>query len=211
MLIRRPDQRGFTLIELMVGITIIGLLLTQALPSFTTWLRNLQIRNSAEAVLNGLQLAKAQAVRSNTNTELLLINAGTPPDAVNVGTAAVANGTNWIVRNYRNPISGGSYVATDFVQGRSGQEGSTNATVVAGPGSGDTPGGPWNSGSYVFTPLGRLLNPPAGAVNITVDSADAYTDKRKMCIIVSTGGQILMCDPNGADATNPQFCPGACP
>jgi type IV fimbrial biogenesis protein FimT len=171
----------------MVGLAIVGLLLMQAVPSFSAWIQNMKVRNSAEAILNGLQLARSQAVRSNASTELVLITG--EPLASNVGAAASTIGTNWIVRNYQ---SGGVYTASDFVQGRSGKDGSKNAVVAAG------------QGSFVFTPLGRLLNPPAANVNIDVSTP---TGTRPMRIIVSPGGQILMCDPNKVDPTNPQFCP----
>jgi type IV fimbrial biogenesis protein FimT len=185
-----PDPRGFTLIEMMLAIAILGILLAVGLPTFTTWIQNQQIRNTAESILNGLQLAKAQAVRSNASTQLILTNA--TPIAANVGAAASTTGTNWIVRSYQtiNP-----YAAADFIQGRSGQEDSKNATVAAG------------SGSFIFTALGRLLNAPAANVNIDVTSSVTYSGKRPMRVIVSPGGQILMCDPDHVDPGNPQFCP----
>lgn len=190
----RHRQEGVTLIELMIGIAILAILLTQAMPSFTAWIQNQQIRNSAEAILNGLQLAKAQAVRSNLSTELILVPAGTTPDATNVAAAGSTTGTNWIVRTYQ---ANGAYAATDFVQGRSGQEGSKNAKVNA------------DQASFVFTPLGRLLNPPVADddVDIEIDNVISYTGKRPMKVIVSAAGQILMCDPYKVDPTNPQFCP----
>lgn len=191
MLIQRHRQWGVTLIELMIGIAILAILLTQAMPSFTAWIQNQQIRNSAEAILNGLQLAKAQAVRSNLNTEFVLVAGGTDPVPANVGAAASANGTNWIVRTFQ---ANGVYAAADFIQGRSGQEGSRNATVVA------------DQATFVFTPLGRLLTPPAANLQINVNSASNYDNQRPMRVIVSPGGQIRMCDPNRVDPTNPQFC-----
>ncbi|MBI4743155.1 MAG: GspH/FimT family pseudopilin [Betaproteobacteria bacterium] len=191
--IYRHGQRGFTLVELMIAVAVVGILLTQAVPSFSAWIQNAQIRNSAEAILNGLQLARAQAVQRNTSVEFALVAAGTDPVAANVGATASVSGTNWIVRNYVQPP--GANIAADFIQGRSGQEGSKNATVAAG------------QGSFVFTSLGRLLNPPAANVNIDVGSGNTYTNKRTMRVIVSPGGQILMCDPNKVDPSNPQFCP----
>jgi len=38
MLNRRRSQRGFTLIEIMISLTVLGILLMVALPSFGTWL-----------------------------------------------------------------------------------------------------------------------------------------------------------------------------
>lgn len=61
---------GFTLIELMVTITILAILLFIALPNFAVWMQNTQIRTAGEAVLNGMQLARAEAIRRNVNVEL---------------------------------------------------------------------------------------------------------------------------------------------
>lgn len=63
---------GFSLIELMIGITILAILLGVAMPSFQAWLRNTQIRNAAESVTNGLQRARAEAVLRNTNIAFAL-------------------------------------------------------------------------------------------------------------------------------------------
>lgn len=41
-------QRGVTLIEVMIGLTVLGVLLTLAIPSFTGFLRNQKIKNAAE-------------------------------------------------------------------------------------------------------------------------------------------------------------------
>lgn len=58
-------NRGFSLIELMVVIAILGLLLAIGIPSFATWLRNVQIRNAAESLQSGLQFARTEALRRN--------------------------------------------------------------------------------------------------------------------------------------------------
>ena len=61
---------GFTLIELLTVVTILSIMLFLALPNFNVWLQNTQIRTAGEAILNGLQLARAEAVRRNVNVEL---------------------------------------------------------------------------------------------------------------------------------------------
>jgi type IV fimbrial biogenesis protein FimT len=51
-------NRGVTLIELMIGMTIISCLLLVGMPSFTNWIKDLQIRSAAEAIQSGLLLAQ---------------------------------------------------------------------------------------------------------------------------------------------------------
>jgi len=43
-------QRGFTLIELIIGVVIVSLLLALGIPSFKSWVLNAQIRDGAEAI-----------------------------------------------------------------------------------------------------------------------------------------------------------------
>lgn len=188
MLTRHARQRGVTLVELMIGIAVMGFLLSQAVPAFTIWMNNLRIRAAAEAILNGLQLAKAEAVKSNLSTEFVLTTASPA-----FGVTGSVSGTNWVVRTYQ---SGGTYTAADFVQGRSASDGSSNVSVAAG------------QANVVFTPLGRLSNPPAADINIDVTSS--FAGSRSMRVSISRGGQVLMCDPDvtakGLNPNNPQFC-----
>ena len=61
---------GFTLIELMIAITVLAILLYVALPNFAVWIQNTQIRTAGEAILNAMQLARAEAIRRNVNIEM---------------------------------------------------------------------------------------------------------------------------------------------
>jgi len=65
-------QRGITLIEMMIALVIIAMLILVAMPSFSAWLANAQIRNGAEAVLNGMQFARSQAVQFNAPVQFEL-------------------------------------------------------------------------------------------------------------------------------------------
>ena len=64
------SSAGFTLIELMIALVILAIMLLIALPNFAVWMQNTQIRTAGEAVLNGMQLARAEAIRRNTAVEL---------------------------------------------------------------------------------------------------------------------------------------------
>jgi type IV fimbrial biogenesis protein FimT len=97
-------QRGFNLIELMIAVTVLAILLFLGLPEYREWIQNTQVRTSAESVLNGLQLARAEAVKRNTPVTFTV------------------DGNNWTVT-----VAGSGEV----VQARSGKEGSANALIGA--------------------------------------------------------------------------------
>ena len=73
-MLSHPPQRGFTLVELMIGIALLAIILAIGGPSFATWLQNTQIRNMSEAVKDGLQLARAEAVRRNARVRFQLVD-----------------------------------------------------------------------------------------------------------------------------------------
>lgn len=97
---------GFSLIELLIGIIIVGILAALAMPSFQQMLRNSEVRNAAESIANGLQRARAEAVARNTDVEFVL-----------------EAGSSWVVRVVSAP--------NPPIDSRSGDEGSRNVTLVA--------------------------------------------------------------------------------
>ncbi|MGH8755835.1 MAG: pilus assembly FimT family protein, partial [Burkholderiales bacterium] len=95
---------GFTLIELMIVIAVVGVLLTLGLPEAATWIQNTKIRAKSESISNGLQLARAEAVRRNTRIQFMLTNstpnAATLP-ALAAGNTGSTTGVNWAVMTYQ--------------------------------------------------------------------------------------------------------------
>jgi type IV fimbrial biogenesis protein FimT len=179
---------GFTLIELMVTIAILGLLLISAAPSYTQWVANTKVRTTAEAIQNGLMLAKAEAVRTNSKVQFVLTNGDPIAANVNSITAATA-GKSWMVRTFR---AGGTYSASDFIQGRSSAEGSSNVTVAAA------------QDSFVFTGIGSVSPVlTSSMVNIDVSSPAA---SRRLRVTVSRGGAIRMCDRELSIANSTMGC-----
>lgn len=100
-------QRGVTLVELMIGFALVGILAVLAVPTYQHWIQNTQIRNAAEALVNGMQIARAEAIRRNAAVEL-----------------ALNGGSGWTVSTVLNPV---------VVQQRDAQEGSRNAAVTVTP------------------------------------------------------------------------------
>lgn len=65
MLRRNAHSGGFTLIELMISIVVLAIVIALGVPSYRTWIQNTKLRNAAESILNGLQLARSEAVARN--------------------------------------------------------------------------------------------------------------------------------------------------
>ncbi len=71
-------QRGFTIIELVVTIGVMALIMMIAMPNVTSWLGNTHIRNLADSLQNGLQIARAEAVRRNQSVSFWLVGLNNP-------------------------------------------------------------------------------------------------------------------------------------
>ncbi|MGL4576957.1 MAG: GspH/FimT family pseudopilin [Burkholderiaceae bacterium] len=67
--IRRPSRNsasGFTLIELVVVVTIVAILTGLALPSFASFIRRTQIANASNDLISGFNYARAEAIKLGT-------------------------------------------------------------------------------------------------------------------------------------------------
>ena len=57
--LHRPrGARGFTLIEMMVTVVLLSILMALAFPAMNGWIRNSRIRTVADALQNGIRLAR---------------------------------------------------------------------------------------------------------------------------------------------------------
>jgi type IV fimbrial biogenesis protein FimT len=65
MLTRSHKHAGFSLIELVIGLAVVAILIGFAIPGARIWLQNSSVRSTTESIQNGLQLARAEAVRRN--------------------------------------------------------------------------------------------------------------------------------------------------
>jgi len=117
-------QRGFTLVELLVGLTLLAVLLGLGVPAMGTYLQNSKLASAAASYYSGLQIARTEAIRRNVRTEFVLTD--TPVSTANLANVAGADisGRNWLVR----AASGAAFVA---VEAKAGAEGDGNAAAAA--------------------------------------------------------------------------------
>ncbi len=66
-------QHGFNLVELMVSMAIMCLLMVAATPTYSSWMSNMRIRNTAESIHIGLTQARSEAIRRNDLVQFNLL------------------------------------------------------------------------------------------------------------------------------------------
>lgn len=191
------DCRGVSLVELMVGLGITSFLLMAGMPAFTAWLQNSQNRTAAESIMNGLQLARLEAVKRNAVVRFELTDA-TGRIAWKVGCVSVTQ----------------ECPAT--IQRRIAEDGLANARagVTSDPIPYPTPANyfstPISAGTGLeagvsFNGMGRMVTEGEDMSRIDITNATS-ANARRFVVMISTGGQIRMCDPNVPLASNPQGC-----
>jgi type IV fimbrial biogenesis protein FimT len=97
MLTTQRRLRGATLLELIVTVSIVGILMAIGVPQLGDWVRRNSVGSAAEIIQNGLRQAEAEAIRRNQRVEFLLTNDTPSQDSIKTVTAA-ANGANWASR-----------------------------------------------------------------------------------------------------------------
>ncbi|MEI7456342.1 MAG: GspH/FimT family pseudopilin [Nitrosomonadales bacterium] len=192
-------QHGASLIELMLAVVIVSVLSMLAIPSYQGWIQNQQIRTATESILNGIQLARSEAVKNNGRARFVLC--GLPVSSWEVLSASAAAAAPTVSL----ACGTGSNAATGEVrvQERSGQEGSRLAQVAINLGS----IGVTTITTVTFNSFGRVVTPNAdGTVPITQIDVSTPTG-RALRVTVGTGGNTRMCDPSPLLAsTDPRHC-----
>lgn len=166
MLIQR-FQRGMTLIELSVTIAIAAILVAIAVPSFKVMLANSQIRTGAQALHDGLQLARVEAIRRN---ERVIFTKDTQ--------------TGWTVTLQ----TGGAVVQT-----RPFTEGSNASTVAVTP-NGATQV-TFDGLGRLVTNADASSRMTQLDIDVPVAMISA-AESRDLRITISGGGAVRLCDPN---------------
>lgn len=76
---RQPQIKGFTLIETLVSLIIVGVLAAIATPSLLAWYNNKKIEDVTAQVFGALEVARSGAIRQSTPCAITLQNKSIVP------------------------------------------------------------------------------------------------------------------------------------
>lgn len=197
-------QYGFTLLETMVVVSIITILALVAGPNLSTWLDNIRIRSAADALQEGLQTARAEAIKRNQNITFWLVSSTALNQVDNTCTLTSTSGS-WVVSVTDPSMRCGDAPSVNsaprIVAARGVGDSGARVDVNALQADGTTAGT-----SVTFNGFGRVTNAtPISRLDITgVNDGVTYRDLR---IMISPAGQIRMCDPNiSSTSSDPRNC-----
>lgn len=74
------DDSGFTIVEIMVVIVIVGVLASIAFSGLRTWIPNYRLKAAAEELHSSMQRAKAMAVKANRSVGMEFFPVVCPPE-----------------------------------------------------------------------------------------------------------------------------------
>ena len=92
------QQAGFTLIELMIAVAIIGVAMAIAIPNFTRMYIDYQAKVTASEITRHLVLVRTRAMTTNQtlNVQIVLVNGGVQMTTTNLAGAPALQGRNRI-------------------------------------------------------------------------------------------------------------------
>lgn len=197
-------QYGFTLLETMVVVSIITILALVAGPNLSTWLDNIRIRSAADALQEGLQTARAEAIKRNQNITFWLVSSTALNQVDNTCTLTSTSGS-WVVSVTDPSMRCGDAPSVNsaprIVAARGVGDSGARVDVNALQADGTTAGT-----SVTFNGFGRVTNAtPIARIDITGVNDDVTY--RNLRLMISPAGQIRMCDPSiGSTSSDPRKC-----
>lgn len=178
--VRPPARapRGFTLVELLVTVSLVAIMLAFAAPSFTAFQRNAALRSTAANFMSAVTMARAEAMRRGVNVYL-------------VPTTAQDWSKGWTVyadQNWNQSLdASGDAVITQApaIDTLVSVVTTTQATQFS---DGSSRYLMFNGGGYPRTNAGT---PTTGAIEFKVEGS---SDNRRR-VLVTGAGRIRLCDP----------------
>ena len=176
-------QQGFTLIELMVTVAVLGIVVGFAVPGFQSVVNGNRLTGAANELIATMQVARTEAIRRNRR---VAVCASANANAGDAATCATSNLDGFI-----------AYVDAD-PHGNFDKAKDTLLRNTAFPGALEVTGNTfldYRSDGLARDASGALVT--AGVVRIRIDARQPRANVR--CVDISTGGAVVRI-PEGHDA-----------
>jgi len=183
---------GFSLIELMIVLSVLSILFAVGMPAFGRLLHDIDIRGSAEGLRAGLQKARTEAVTRNALVRISFSNVSGRP-AWTVGCVS---------SSLRCPATISSYSANADTQIRWGTARSNDQAALN---TALAPGNRLPSG-VTFNALGAAPGVESNADASRIDVTHAINEQaRRLVLMITAAGAVRLCDPS-ADSDSVLRC-----
>lgn len=183
-MLKKAHQGGFTMIELSVGLTIVGVLLALGMPSLSGYIQNARLGGAAKSFYNGLQIARTEAIKRNTPVEFVITSTAVSAGIENT-LANDVQGQNWVVRSRASASA-----PYELIEAKSMREG-----------GGASPGVTVNATAALVT-----FNALGGTTGGAGDTIALANPLQGLCVplgpvrcwnvVVTPGGQVHLCNPD---------------
>ncbi|MDQ2821812.1 MAG: GspH/FimT family pseudopilin [Pseudomonadota bacterium] len=202
-----PRQSGFTLIELLVTITILSILLAVGIPTMGKWMSASRAMTVAEFYVEGLKLARAEAVKRNVVSRFSLIENSTNGQYdwrvdICVPTPAAqcnADGGNWSTTTTAGTGAG----VGDFLSVARSSIALPKSNLVA------LTIGDAGADQVYFTPVGWVdatIAPTLKQITVA-PAAGREGDFPKSAVKLTLAGAVFKCNPTITTMSDSRACP----
>jgi len=162
-------QRGITLVELLVTVSIVAILARVGIPSFQGALQSSRVSNATNALVGDLRLARSQAIRSGVM--VVVCRSGNPEVASPVCNTGGDWTTGWIMFEDRD--RNGSFGAGDKLLRIQPAITAVDALTERN-----------NNARFEFTPMGRAKAGTSGYFQV----GESIASERQRVVCVGFGG-----------------------
>lgn len=212
------QQQGMTLVELVISMALVGGMMALAVPAVGDWSDANRVKATGDSMLNGLQLAKMEAVRQNTRARFVLTDTPTFTTALggqagdwevctadNAGSFLNNQGQVWFGTEVGTParvgISTAALATQNYATPLAAGTGLTGFVPPAGTQCAGTTAADTNV-NVTFDAMGRMATTNLIAPSITrIDILNARPNNanKRLVIIINPQGQIKLCNPASQD------------
>lgn len=186
----RPRNRGFTLLELMTVLAVLGVMMAFAAPNFREYKRNAALTNTANTLVSGVYRTRSEAMKEGVPAIMI------PGNENGTGTDWTQGWMIFIDRDLSDDYDRAKDGAPVFVQ--SGDEIPSDYIAVENSSTDgfvkfNGAGFPRKKASSGATPGGAT---GFGALTLTATRTDKEGDRYIRRVIISGSGRVRTCRPD---------------